>query len=138
MATSVENSGHQEVSMIEQMRNERDKGFSAATIVPIGDKRLMFLAGEIGRDASGQVTAGDFEDEVRQCFANIAMTLGRAGGTFDAVVKIVVYFNDLSTYATYAKVRAELFGDHWPASTAVAAPQLLLGANIEIEMTAVI
>ena len=35
-----------------------------------------------------------------------------------------------------AKVRAEIFGDSWPASTALAVADLLLGARIEIEVTA--
>jgi 2-iminobutanoate/2-iminopropanoate deaminase len=123
---------------IRRIRNERDRGFSAAVIVPMGPKSLIFVSGELGRDASGSMVAGGFEAEARQCFANIEYALKRAGATFKDVVRITAYVKDLTDYPVYAKVRTEIFGEDWPASASVGVSDLLLGAKLEVDAVAVV
>jgi enamine deaminase RidA (YjgF/YER057c/UK114 family) len=123
---------------IRRIRNERDCGFSAAVVVPLGPKSLVFISGEVGRDASGGIVAGGFEAEARQCFANIEHALERAGATFKDVVRITAYVKDLADYAVYAKVRTEVFGEEWPASASVGVADLLLGAKLEVDAVAVV
>jgi enamine deaminase RidA (YjgF/YER057c/UK114 family) len=123
---------------IRRIRNDRDRGFSAAVIVPLGPKSLVFISGEVGRDAAGTIVAGGFEAEARQCFANIEYALKRAGATFKDVVRITAYVKDLADYAVYAKVRTEVFGEDWPASASVGVSDLLLGAKLEIDAVAVV
>lgn len=119
--------------------SENDRGFSAATVVPLGGKSLVFVSGDVGRDASGRIVAGGFEAEVRQCFANIERSLSKAGATFKDVVRITAYVKDLKDYPVYAKVRLEVFGDReWPASATVGVSDLLLGAKLEMDAVAVI
>jgi 2-iminobutanoate/2-iminopropanoate deaminase len=122
---------------VRRIRNPNDEGFSAAVVVPLGTTSLVLVSGEVGRDASGKIVAGGFEAEVRQCFANIAEALRRAGATFEDVVRITAYLKDLADYPTYASVRAELFGDTWPASASVGVSDLLLGARLEVDAMAV-
>jgi enamine deaminase RidA (YjgF/YER057c/UK114 family) len=123
---------------IRRIRNERDRGFSAAVCVPLGNRSLVFVSGEVGRDASGNIVGGGFEAEARQCFANIEHALRRAGATFGDVVRITAYVKDLADYATYAKVRTEVFGENWPASASVGVSDLLLGAKLEVDAVAVV
>lgn len=118
--------------------NERDRGFRAAVVVPMGSNSLVFVSGEVGRDSSGKIVAADFEAEVRQCFANIRSALERAGATFNNVVRITAYLKDLAEYPVYAKVRTEVFGADWPASATVGVADLLLGAKLEVDAVAVI
>ena len=118
--------------------NERDKGFSAATVIPLGDKSLIFISGEVGRDASGKIVDGGFEAEARQLFANLQRALHAANASFKDVVRITAYVKDLADYAVYAKVRLDVFGDHWPASASVGVSDLLLGAKLEIDAVAVV
>jgi 2-iminobutanoate/2-iminopropanoate deaminase len=118
--------------------NPSDRGFSAATIIPLGDKSLVFISGEVGRDADGKIVAGGFEKEVRQCFANIERALRACNAGFTDVVRITAYIKDLAQYAVYARVRNEVFGDLWPASASVGVQDLLLGAQIEIDAIAVV
>ena len=106
---------------IRRIHNERDRGFSAAVVVPLGNRSLLFVSGEVGRDASGAIVGGGFEAEARQCFSNIAGALQRAGATIQDVVRITAYLTDLADYAVYAKVRTETFGADWPASASVGA-----------------
>jgi 2-iminobutanoate/2-iminopropanoate deaminase len=123
---------------VRRIRNDRDHGFSAAVIVPLGDKSLVFVSGEVGRDATGAIVTGGFEAEARQCFANIGSALQRAGATFSEVVRITAYVKDLADYPVYARVRAEVFGVDWPASASVGVSDLLLGARLEVDAVAVV
>jgi enamine deaminase RidA (YjgF/YER057c/UK114 family) len=123
---------------LRRIRNERDVGFSAAVVVPLGTASLVFVSGEVGRDATGKIVAGGFEAEARQCFANIKSALERAGASFKNVVRITAYVKDLADYPVYAKVRTETFGEHWPASASVGVSDLLLGAKLEVDAVAVI
>jgi 2-iminobutanoate/2-iminopropanoate deaminase len=119
--------------------NPHDRGFSAATVVPLGDKSLVFVSGDVGRDPSGKIVTGGFDAEARQCFANIGRSLQKAGATFKDVVRITAYLKDLSDYPVYAKVRTEIFGDkEWPASASVGVSDLLLGAKLEVDAIAVV
>jgi 2-iminobutanoate/2-iminopropanoate deaminase len=123
---------------LRRIHNERDRGFSAAVVVPLGNSSLIFVSGEVGRDASGTIVPGGFEAEARQCFSNIKSALERAGAGFKNVVRITAYLKDLADYPVYAKVRTETFGPDWPASASVGVSDLLLGAKLEVEAVALI
>jgi 2-iminobutanoate/2-iminopropanoate deaminase len=121
-----------------RIHNERDRGFSAAVVVPLGPTSMIFISGEIGRDSSGALVKDGFEAEARQCFANIKYALERAGAQFSDVVRITAYLKDLDDYPVYAKVRSEVFGTDWPASATVGVSDLLLGAKLEVDAVAAI
>lgn len=123
---------------VRRIQNERDKGFSAAVVVPLGNSSMIFVSGEIGRDAAGKLVPGGMEAEARQCFANIRHALQRAGADFKNVVRITAYVKDLADYPLYAKVRSETFGADWPASASVGVSDLLFGARLEVDAVAVI
>lgn len=54
--------------------------------------RLVFVAGQIARDADGNpVGAGDLAAQVEQCYLNVSTALAEAGATFDDVVKLTLY-----------------------------------------------
>jgi 2-iminobutanoate/2-iminopropanoate deaminase len=123
---------------LRRVLNERDRGFSAAVVVPLGPKSLVYVSGEVGRDSSGAIVQGGFEAEARQCFANIHHALERAGATFKDVVRITAYMRDLADYPVYARVRTEVLGADWPASATVGVSDLLLGAKLEVDAVAVV
>jgi 2-iminobutanoate/2-iminopropanoate deaminase len=123
---------------VRRIHNERDKGFSAAVVVPVGTGSLVFVSGEIGRDSAGKLVTGGMDAEARQCFANIRHALERAGASFKNVVRITAYVKDLADYPAYAKVRSETFGADWPASASVGVSDLLFGARLEVDAVAFI
>lgn len=123
---------------LRRIKNERDRGFSAAVVVPLGAGSLVFVSGEVGRDASGTLVSGGFEAEARQCFANIRSTLERAGTDLKNVVRITAYVKNLADYPIYARIRGETFGAEWPASATVGVSDLLLGANLEVDAVALV
>ena len=59
--------------------------------------RTVYLAGQVARTAEGeQVGAGDLAAQVEQAYLNVATGVAAAGGSFDDVVKLTLYFVDWS------------------------------------------
>ncbi|MEV0333517.1 RidA family protein [Nocardia sp. NPDC050717] len=57
--------------------------------------RLVFLAGQVARDADGNpVGAGDFAAQVEQAYLNVETALAAVGGSFDDVAKLTIYVVD--------------------------------------------
>lgn len=48
------------------------------------------------------------------------------------------YSKDLPDYPLYAKVRSEIFAEHWTASASIGVSDLLLGARLEVDAIAAI
>jgi len=59
--------------------------------------RLVFLAGQVARDADGRpVGAGDLAAQAEQAYLNVATALTAVGGTFADVAKVTLYVVDWS------------------------------------------
>ena len=59
--------------------------------------RLVFLAGQVARDADGNpVGAGDFAAQVEQAYLNVGRAMTEVGGSFDDVAKLTIYVVDWS------------------------------------------
>ena len=59
--------------------------------------RLVFIAGQVARDADGQpVGAGDLAAQTEQAFRNVATAVAAAGGSYADIAKLNVYVVDCS------------------------------------------
>ncbi len=59
--------------------------------------RTVYLAGQVARTAEGdRVGTGDLAAQVEQAYLNVATGVAAAGGSFDDVVKLTLYFVDWS------------------------------------------
>jgi reactive intermediate/imine deaminase len=114
--------------------SNRGLPFSAA--VRVG--KLLYLSGQLGVDASGKLVAGGIGPETRQTLDNIKATLERCGSSLDHVVKALVMMADMSRWDEMNKVYVTYFTKHLPARSALGANGLALGANVEIEVVAVL
>jgi reactive intermediate/imine deaminase len=103
-------------------------------------KRLVFVSGNVGVDSTGRVVGnGDVAAQSRQAFKNIEAILAEAGASLRNVVKITTFLVPMERYAEFAAVRAEVFGDHCPASSTVGVASLVSPDYlIEIEAIAVL
>lgn len=101
---------------------------------------LLFISGQLAVDESGTlVGAGDLEAQARYIFASMEKLLSEAGGSLKNIVKIGAFITTMEGYASYGKVRRDLFGDTLPASSTVVVAGLVTpGCVIEIEAIAVI
>jgi enamine deaminase RidA (YjgF/YER057c/UK114 family) len=98
--------------------------YEYTSVAPEGS--LVFTAGACPLDDDGNVVAsGDHEGQARQALANLSAALGRAGSSFDDVLKTTVYVvaQQQSELARVWKVVEEAFAPARPPST-------LLGVSI--------
>lgn len=101
-------------------------------------KSLIFLSGQLSRDAEGKlVGAGDMAEQTRQCIRNMQTVLEAAGGTLDDIVSIVVYTTDIRQFKEIVASRMEFFRNKLPTSTIVEVNHLAdPGLLIEFQATA--
>jgi len=87
---------------------------------------------------SGEKKTGPIEEQAEQALKNIAEILKAAGSDVNHVLKVTVYIADMSLWERFNAVYARFFGEHRPARTAVPAPNLHFGFQVEIDAIAAI
>jgi enamine deaminase RidA (YjgF/YER057c/UK114 family) len=105
--------------------------------------RIVFVAGQVGWNASGQFEANDFVGQARQALANIVAVLAEAGARPEHIARMTWYVVDKHEYLANSRelgrAYREVIGSHFPAMTAVQVAGLVEdGAKVEIEATAMI
>lgn len=110
-------------------------GFSRA--VRVGNQ--VFVSGTAPWGPDGRIIEGSVYDQTKQCIANIATALEKAGASLADVVRTRTYVVDISRWEEQARAHREAFGTILPASTLVevsrlATPEML----VELEADAVI
>lgn len=101
--------------------------------------QVLFVSGQLGEGADGELVSPDAGEQAEQCFRNIDALLTAAGATRTDVVKLGMFMTDLvSDRAAVAAARTAYFGDHIPASTAYQVAGLVIpDARVEVEAIAV-
>ncbi len=57
--------------------------------------KIVFLAGQVARDADGNpVGGGDLAAQVEQAYMNVDRAMAAVGGSFDDVAKLTIYIVD--------------------------------------------
>lgn len=97
---------------------------------------VLYLAGQIGTDASGALVKGGIDAETRQTMQNIAGVLAATGSSMDRVVKCTVFMADMKEWPAMNVIYATFFPKNKPARSAMGANGLALGARVEIECIA--
>lgn len=102
---------------------------------------LVFIAGQVALDASGNLVGkDDFRAQAQQVFENLKAAVEAAGGSFSDIVKLNVYVADSSKLPEYRQVRDSYIDvKNPPASTAIQVAALFRpDFLIEIEAVAVV
>jgi 2-iminobutanoate/2-iminopropanoate deaminase len=108
-------------------------------VVTVEGRRLVFMAGQLSRDVSGNVVGkGDMRVQIRQVCENIKTGLTAAGASLADVVKMTTFVTDIDEFMRHVDVRMEYFGIALPTSTTVEVrrlshPDLL----VEVEVVAI-
>ncbi len=98
---------------------------------------VLYLSGDIGTDASGELVKGGIGPESRQVMENIKATLGRHGLEMRDIIKCTVFLADIAEWPAFNQVYASYFErGRYPARSALAASGLALGARAEVECIA--
>lgn len=100
---------------------------------------FVFCAGQTGVDpATGQLVTGGVIEQTAQVLKNLSEVLKAAGTSLDNVVKTTVYLHSISDFQHMNKVYGEYFPQNPPARTTVGDIDLPLGAQVEIEVIALL
>ena len=105
--------------------------------------RLVFVAGQIGWDASQRVVSDDLVDQLKQTLENTLAVLREAGAGPEHVARMTWYVTDKRAYLARAREIGEVYralmGRHYPAMAVVEVKALLEDrSKIELETTAVV
>ncbi|MCA9621204.1 MAG: RidA family protein [Myxococcales bacterium] len=105
--------------------------------------RQVFVAGQIGWDASEQLVGEDLASQFRQALANVRAVVEAAGGSVEDIVRLTIYCTDVPAYrqgvAAIGAAYREVLGKHFPAMALLGISELVHpGAKVEIEATAMI
>ena len=114
-------------------------GYSQATVSHAGS-RLAYISGQGGANVTGTLSA-DFEQQVRQAYANLRMALEGVGAKPSQVLKLTLYVvdHDPSKLGVLTEQTMETFGTALPAQTLVPVPRLALdGMLFEVDAVAVL
>jgi 2-iminobutanoate/2-iminopropanoate deaminase len=108
-------------------------------VVVVEGQRMIFVAGQLARDAHGNVVGkGDMRAQLRQVGENITAALAAAGATLNDIVKTTTYVTDIDEFFRHVDVRMEYFGA-LPTSTTVEVRRLAdPDCLVEIEVLAVV
>jgi len=94
------------------------RGYNHGILVTGG--RLLFLAGQDGSDAEGNIVApGDLVAQFEQVLRNLQAVVEEAGGSMQDIVKLNIFVRDRDDYVAKLKPLGEVFrkyfGGHYPA-----------------------
>lgn len=117
------------------------RGYTHAILAEPG--RHLFVAGQIGCDATGAIVSADLVDQLGLALRNIMEVVRSAGGHPRSITRMSIFVTDVTEYrARLGPIGAayrEVMEDHYPAMTLVEVKGLFEPrAKIEIEATAVL
>lgn len=102
-------------------------------VVVSGD--LVYTAGQVGFDETGQLTADDITGQTTKVFENLLACLSAAGCGPADVIKVNAYLTDLGDFAGFNEVYRTIFQEPYPARTTVGV-SLPGGILVEVEAVA--
>lgn len=96
---------------------------------------LIFVAGQVGVDAQGQVVSSEFAAQAEQALTNVRIALEAAGATPADVTAITLYLTDMSNLPQLGPIRQRVLPGLEATSTALeisrlARPELLVEVTV--------
>ena len=99
----------------------------------------IFLSGTPGLDlVSGKVISDDFEEQTRQCFANIKTILEEAGSSMEKIVKTTIFMVAGNDFSVINKIYSEFFPENAPARSVPQVMPFPAGILISVECIALL
>ncbi len=98
---------------------------------------ILFLAGQIPLDPSGNMVPGGITEQTERVLQNIQALLAAAGLSFNDVVKSTVFLSDMNNFAAMNAVYAKYYTANPPARSTVQVARLPKDALVEIETIAI-
>ena len=101
---------------------------------------LLFVSGQFGADANGEVVSSDAEEQIRATFQNLEQVLSASGATMADLVQLRCYLLRGEDYPILKRVRLEFIPtEPYPASVVICVPAFAFeGMVVEIEAVAAV
>jgi enamine deaminase RidA (YjgF/YER057c/UK114 family) len=118
------------------LRPEVEKAFGYSHAVKIGNS--IKVSGAVSMDDEGNPTAiGDFEQQMKNCYADLDKILKHYGCTFDDVVVENVFTTDMAKFLQFAGYRTEIYKNHFPTGSwlgvnELAIPEFMIEIELEV------
>lgn len=94
----------------------------------------VYLSGQIPLVPSTmEIVSNDFAEQTHQVFKNLVAVCEAAGGSINDMVKVNIFLQDLSNFATVNEVMSQYFNEPYPARAAVQVARLPKDVDIEID-----
>jgi 2-iminobutanoate/2-iminopropanoate deaminase len=97
----------------------------------------LYVAGQEGDDASGQLVPGGISAETKVALANVEKVLKAAGFRMKDIVSVTVFLADINDFAAMNKIYRDVMADPKPVRSTIQAAALVDNARIEIAVIAV-
>ena len=121
------------------VRMQEGKAAYSHVVTVSGTGKLIFIAGQLGRDSAGNIVPGGMRAQLEQTFKNLDACLKAAGATWEDVVKTNTFVTDYQAFSQCRDVRMRHLGVATPTSTTIQISGLAQPeAMVEIEMVAVV
>ncbi|MEE4260167.1 MAG: RidA family protein [Bacteroidales bacterium] len=118
------------------LRPEIEKAYGYSHAVKIGN--AIKVSGAVSMDDSGNPTAvGDFEQQMKNCYADLDKVLKHYGCTFDDVVVENVFTTNMPLFLEHAGYRTTIYKNHFPTGSwlgvkELALPEFLIEIELEV------
>ena len=118
------------------LRPEVEKQYGYTHAVRIGSE--LIISGAVSMDDKGElVAAGNIEQQMKNCYSDLAKILKHFGYTFDDVIEENVYTTDMEGFIAVSGYRNSIYKKNFPTGTWLEVKGLALkGQLIEIDMKA--
>jgi 2-iminobutanoate/2-iminopropanoate deaminase len=121
------------------VRMQEGKAAYSHVVTVSGTGKLIFIAGQLGRDAAGNIVPGGMRGQLEQLFQNLDKCLKAAGATWADVIKTNTFVTDYAAFSECRDIRMRYFGVAVPTSTTIQISGLAQpGAMVEIELIAAV
>lgn len=97
---------------------------------------MVFLSGQLGIDANGDLVSEDVVEQTKAAFVNIKNLLETEGLTFDHIIKTTVFLQDMNDFAKVNEEYGKYFNGTFPARSCIEVAKLPKGGKVEIECIA--
>ncbi len=128
-----------EIPQYFRLRPEVEKAYGYSHAVKIGN--IIRVSGAVSMDNEGNPTAvGDMEQQMKNCYADLAKVLQNYGCTFDDVVVENVFTTNMPRFLEVAAYRNEIYKNQFPTGSwlgvqELALPEFMIEIELEVHKT---
>ena len=121
------------------LRPETEKAYGYTHAVKIGND--IKISGAVSMDYEGNPTAiGDFEQQMKNCYADLEKVLAHYNATFDDVVVENVFTTNMPLFLEKAGYRNTIYTKQFPTGSwlgvkELALPEFLIEIELEVHLT---